>query len=60
MITQVFQQAGASVVGISNGTPEAHKAWADKYNLPFTILSDEGMLFNGLNISLFLKAFLNG
>ncbi|XP_009618951.1 peroxiredoxin Q, chloroplastic isoform X1 [Nicotiana tabacum] len=37
-----FKQAGAEVVGISGDDPESHKAFAKKYRLPYTLLSDEG------------------
>ncbi|GAQ78506.1 peroxiredoxin [Klebsormidium nitens] len=36
-----FKKAGAEVVGISADSPESHKAFAEKYDLPFTLLSDE-------------------
>ncbi len=39
---QVFQDAGAEVIGISDDSPESHKQFAAKYNLPFTLLSDTG------------------
>ncbi|KAM3741629.1 hypothetical protein ACB098_07G010800 [Castanea mollissima] len=37
-----FKKAGAQVVGISGDDPSSHKAFAKKYKLPFTLLSDEG------------------
>ncbi|KAI7756421.1 hypothetical protein M8C21_031887 [Ambrosia artemisiifolia] len=37
-----FKKAGAQVVGISGDDAESHKAFAKKYKLPFTLLSDEG------------------
>ncbi|RYR11332.1 hypothetical protein HN51_064451 [Arachis hypogaea] len=37
-----FKKAGAEVVGISGDDPSSHKAFATKYRLPFTLLSDEG------------------
>ncbi|XP_002973213.2 peroxiredoxin Q, chloroplastic [Selaginella moellendorffii] len=37
-----FRKAGAEVIGISADTPESHKAFAKKYRLPFTLLTDEG------------------
>ncbi|KAH9305709.1 hypothetical protein KI387_010113, partial [Taxus chinensis] len=37
-----FKKAGAEVIGISGDGPESHKAFAKKYRLPFTLLSDEG------------------
>ncbi|KAM7517612.1 hypothetical protein LguiB_016574 [Lonicera macranthoides] len=37
-----FKKAGAEVVGISGDDPSSHKAFAKKYKLPYTLLSDEG------------------
>ncbi|KAL5783609.1 hypothetical protein ACOSP7_008638 [Xanthoceras sorbifolium] len=37
-----FKKAGAEVVGISGDDSSSHKAFAKKYRLPFTLLSDEG------------------
>ncbi|KAE8687833.1 Peroxiredoxin Q [Hibiscus syriacus] len=37
-----FKKAGAEVIGISVDTSESHKAFAKKYRLPYTLLSDEG------------------
>lgn len=37
-----FKKAGAQVVGISGDDSESHKAFAKKYKLPYTLLSDEG------------------
>ncbi|XVF35181.1 hypothetical protein REPUB_Repub18cG0123000 [Reevesia pubescens] len=37
-----FKKAGAEVVGISGDDQSSHKAFAKKYRLPFTLLSDEG------------------
>eukprot|EP00243_Klebsormidium_subtile_P009648 TRINITY_DN487_c0_g1_i5.p1 TRINITY_DN487_c0_g1~~TRINITY_DN487_c0_g1_i5.p1 ORF type:complete len:167 (-),score=36.73 TRINITY_DN487_c0_g1_i5:408-908(-) len=37
-----FLKAGAEVIGISGDSPESHTAFKAKYNLPFTLLSDEG------------------
>ncbi|KAI3443516.1 hypothetical protein Pfo_000181 [Paulownia fortunei] len=37
-----FKKAGAEVVGISGDDSASHKAFAQKYKLPFTLLSDEG------------------
>ncbi|XP_061361536.1 peroxiredoxin Q, chloroplastic [Gastrolobium bilobum] len=37
-----FKKAGAEVVGISGDGSSSHKAFAKKYKLPFTLLSDEG------------------
>jgi thioredoxin-dependent peroxiredoxin len=34
-------RAGLGVVGISPQSPESHTRFRDKYNLPFTLLSDE-------------------
>lgn len=35
-----IQRAGLRVVGISPQPPESHRQFRDKYNLPFTLLSD--------------------
>lgn len=37
-----FTQLGARVIGVSSDSPERHKAFAQKHNLPFTLLSDPG------------------
>lgn len=37
-----FKKAGAQVVGISGDDPSSHKAFAKKYKLPYTLLSDDG------------------
>jgi peroxiredoxin Q/BCP len=37
-----FKDAGADVVGISSDTAADHKAFADKHQLPFTLVSDAG------------------
>ncbi|WVZ82162.1 hypothetical protein U9M48_029455 [Paspalum notatum var. saurae] len=37
-----FKKAGAEVIGISGDDAASHKAFAQKYRLPFTLLSDEG------------------
>jgi thioredoxin-dependent peroxiredoxin len=39
---EVFTEAGAEVIGISSDSADKHSAFADKHNLPFTLLSDEG------------------
>ena len=39
---QVFQDAGAEVIGVSGDSTESHTQFATKYNLPFTLLSDTG------------------
>ncbi|MCX7986706.1 MAG: peroxiredoxin [Bacteroidales bacterium] len=38
---EAFTEAGAIVVGISSQDVQSHKAFAQKYNLPFTLLADE-------------------
>jgi peroxiredoxin Q/BCP len=38
----VFQEAGATVVGISGDSPSSHRKFADKHGFPFLLLSDEG------------------
>ncbi len=35
-----FVEADAIVIGISSQSVESHKAFAEKYNLPFTLLAD--------------------
>ena len=37
---EVFQQAGATVIGVSTDSEESHAGFAKKYRLPFTLLSD--------------------
>ena len=37
-----FKAAGAEVVGISSDSAGAHKAFASKHRLPFTLVSDVG------------------
>ncbi len=39
---EVFQEAGAEVIGVSSDSPESHAKFASKYHLPFRLLSDEG------------------
>lgn len=39
---QDFTDVGAEVIGISSDSLTAHQKFASKYNLPFTLLSDEG------------------
>ena len=36
-----FKDMGAEVIGISGDSVQSHKQFAKKYNLPFTLLSDE-------------------
>jgi len=35
-----FRDAGAVVIGVSSDSGESHKKFADRYKLPFTLLSD--------------------
>ncbi len=37
---EIFQEAGAEVIGISADTPASHQQFASKYRLPFTLFSD--------------------
>lgn len=37
-----FTRAGAEVVGISSQSTASHQSFAAKYQLPFTLVSDEG------------------
>jgi len=39
---EVFQNAGAEVIGVSADSPDSHQRFAAKYQLPFTLLSDTG------------------
>ena len=36
-------EKNAVVIGISKDSPASHKKFAQKYNLPFILLSDEGL-----------------
>jgi len=38
---KVFQKKGAVVVGASIDSPESHRKFADKFDLPFALVSDE-------------------
>ena len=35
---------GITVLGISSDTPAEHKAFAEKYTLPYTLISDDGSI----------------
>jgi peroxiredoxin Q/BCP len=37
-----FKDAGAEVIGVSSDSAETHNAFAEKHQLPFTLLSDPG------------------
>ena len=39
---EVFKEADAEVIGISGQSVESHKNFANKYNLTYTLLSDQG------------------
>jgi len=39
---QDFQDAGAEVIGVSSDSTDSHGKFAEKYRLPFTLLSDQG------------------
>jgi thioredoxin-dependent peroxiredoxin len=39
---EVFTDAGAEVIGVSSDPVDRHAAFAGRYNLPFTLLSDRG------------------
>ena len=39
---EVFKEAGAEVIGVSNDSVESHKMFAEHHRLPFTLLSDKG------------------
>lgn len=36
-----FKKLGITVLGVSKDSPKSHRKFADKYELPFTLLSDE-------------------
>ena len=36
-----FEDLGVRVLGVSKDSPASHKKFAEKYNLPFTLLADE-------------------
>ncbi len=38
---EVFKEIGAEVVGISSDTPEIHRNFQSKHNLPYRLLSDK-------------------
>ncbi|MES2749051.1 MAG: thioredoxin-dependent thiol peroxidase [Patescibacteria group bacterium] len=38
-----FKKMKVSVIGVSKDTPKSHKKFAEKYTLPFTLLSDPTM-----------------
>jgi peroxiredoxin Q/BCP len=37
---ELFQAAGAEVVGVSSDSPASHRSFAEKHRLPFPIISD--------------------
>jgi peroxiredoxin Q/BCP len=37
-----YQKAGVVILGVSPDSPESHTKFKAKYNLPFTLLADEG------------------
>src|SRR5712692_6249431 len=39
---EVFQEAGAEVIGISSDSQESHQKFATRNHLPFILLSDKG------------------
>lgn len=39
---EVFTDAGAEVIGVSSDSVDRHAGFAGRYQLPFTLLSDEG------------------
>lgn len=46
MIAEVFKdfkRQGVTVFGVSKDSPKSHKKFVEKYNLPFTLLSDPEM-----------------
>ena len=39
---EVFQDAGAEVIGVSSDSEESHVKFAEKYRLPFVLVADKG------------------
>lgn len=39
---EVFKEAGAEVIGVSDDSSASHQKFATKYNLPFILVSDTG------------------
>ena len=39
---EVFQEAGAEVIGVSGDSSASHQQFANRHKLPFTLLSDQG------------------
>lgn len=39
---EVFREMGAEVIGVSDDSTQSHQKFAGKYQLPFTLLSDQG------------------
>jgi thioredoxin-dependent peroxiredoxin len=37
-----YQEAGVDILGVSPDSPESHRKFKEKYQLPFTLLADEG------------------
>ena len=42
-----FSELDTEVIGISSDSVDSHKSFAEKLNLPFTLLSDEGVRSEG-------------
>ena len=38
---EAFREAGAEVIGISSDSTDSHRGFADRFRLPFVLLSDE-------------------
>jgi peroxiredoxin Q/BCP len=38
----VYEKSGVVILGVSPDSPKMHTKFKEKYNLPFTLLSDEG------------------
>ena len=39
---EIFKEADAEIIGISSDNVESHKRFAEKYHLPYVLLSDSG------------------
>jgi peroxiredoxin Q/BCP len=58
----LFEKAGIVVLGVSYDSPESHKKFKEKYNLPFILLSDQDKKVADMylaNKGLFGKKFAN-
>ena len=57
---EVFKEAGAEVIGISMDTVEKQNNFAKRFNLTYTLLSDDGTVWKAFGISNRLGGLLRG